>query len=308
MELTKARAESLQQLRSALRQRPRPRPRPRPLTDERFDECHEHFERSSDQQQRIREWLRSLVGTDYQRLDPLRILSVGCGSGILDIPLIQSVASRSRRIDYTGIDPNPVACRRFRDDFGTLGLAEVRLEVREQNIEAAGTNDRFELIHAVHCLYYFADPAATLQTLLKRLAPGGKLVIIQAPKAELNQLADCFWHHHAGEGIWFSDHLERYFARQSLPFTKHRIDASVNVTRCFESNCPREEMMLDFITQTDCRQLDDEILELCLSYLRSVSRPKKDRLLVSHPVDVFTIEAAHRAATAPLARHAASRE
>ncbi len=48
-------------------------------------------------------------------------------------------------------------------------------------------------------------------------------------------------------------------------------------------------MILDFITQTDCWQLNAEVLKLCLSYLRSISRPEKDSLWVGHPADAFVI-------------------
>lgn len=287
MHVQESRATALEQLQQALGQRYRLFE----LADERFDQTHEHFERSSDQQRRILEWLENLVRAHYLGMDPLRILSVGCGSGILDNSLLEALAFRSKQIVYTGVDPNGVACRRFVNDFERLGMRNVRLEVREQNIETACCADRFDLVHAVHSLYYFSDPAATLDFLLRLLDPGGKLVIIQAPKAELNQLANSFWCHHADGVIWFSDRLAQHLSHRGLHFSRQRIHAWVNVARCFESGCPRGEMMLDFITQTDCRHLDDNILQLCLSYLRAISHQEKDRLLAPHPVDVFLIDA-----------------
>jgi hypothetical protein len=115
-------------------------------------------------------------------------------------------------------------------------------------------------------------------------------VVIQAPKAELNQLADCFWHRPADSGIWFSDRLAEYFSQRCLRFTRQRIDGWVDVTRCFEPGCVRGEMMLDFITQTDCRHLDDDIVRLCRKYLRLISRADNGRRLVAHPVDAFMVE------------------
>jgi SAM-dependent methyltransferase len=287
MQAVELRVAALNRLRGALKQTCRPFR----LSDKRFDETHELFERSSNQQQLILRWLGDLIRPHYASLDPLRILSVGCGSGILDNPLIKSIATASKRVEYTGVDPNAVACRRFRNDFDNQELSNVRLDLREQNIEALTSTDRFDIIHVVHSLYYFEDPAASLDRLLRLLAPEGKAVIVQAPEAELNQLAKCFWIHHANSGIWFSDCLADHLSRRRLAFSKQRIHAEVDVARCFEADCPRGEMMLDFITQSDSRQLDDEIVQVCLSYLRAVSRPAKDSMLVAHPADAFVIAA-----------------
>jgi SAM-dependent methyltransferase len=259
------------------------------LSHKRFDETHELFEGSSNQQHLILEWLSDLICSHYANLDPLRILSVGCGSGILDNPLIKSVAAISKRVEYTGVDPNAVACRRFQDDFNNQEFSNIRLDLREQNVESLTSTDRFDIIHLVHSLYYFDDPADTLDGLLRLLAPDGEVVIVQAPEAELNQLAKCFWSHHAENGIWFSDCLADHLSQLRLAFSRERIHGEVDVARCFEADCPRGEMMLDFITQSDCRQLDDDILQLSLSYLRSISRPEKDSMLVAHPADVFVI-------------------
>ena len=280
-------AAALDRLKGALQQTLRPAR----LSDQRYDETHEHFERSSSQQQLILDWLKDLTHSYYAKLDPLRILSVGCGSGIFDLSLIESLATISNRVEYTGVDPNAVACRRFREDFDDLELANVRLDLREQNIEALNSTDRFDLIHAVHSLYYFDDPAATLDYLLSLLAPGGRMVIVQAPHEELNQLSKCFWKHHADNAIWFSDQLEEYFSQRGLAFTKQRIDGEVDVSRCFEADCSRGEMLLDFITQTDSRQFEDEVRQLCVGYLRSVSRQEKEGLLVPHPVEAFVVTA-----------------
>ena len=264
--------------------------RPFGLTHQRFDETHELFERSSNQQQLILEWLSDLIQSHCAKLDPLRILSVGCGSGILDNPLIKSIAETSKRVEYTGVDPNVVACRRFQDEFDNQKLPNVQLDLREENIETLTSTDRFDIILVVHSLYYFDDPANTLDSLLRLLAPDGKVVIVQAPEGELNQLAKCFWTHHTENGIWFSDCLANHLSQCPLEFSRQRIDGEVDVARCFEADCPRGEMMLDFITQSDCRQLEDEILQRCLSYLRHISRWDNGSILVAHPADAFVIE------------------
>jgi len=286
LQTLESRIAALNRLRTALERSCRPGK----LSHKRYDETHELFEQSSNQQQLILEWLKDLISLRHASSDPLKILSVGCGSGILDNRLIRSIATTSQQIEYTGVDPNAVACRRFQDDFDNQELRNVRLELLEQDIETLTSRERFDIIHVVHSLYYFGDPANTLNALLELLAPGGKVAVIQAPEAELNQLAKCFWTHHEENSIWFSDCLGDHLSRRQLAFSRQRIDGEVDIARCFAAYCPRGEMMLDFITQSDCRQLDDDIVQLSLEYLRSISRAENDSLLVDHPADAFVIE------------------
>ena len=71
------------------------------------------------------------------------------------------------------------------------------------------------------------DPAATIKRLLVRMKVGGKLLILQAPKAELNRLADCFWFPNQDVDIWFSETLETYLEGADLAYTKTRIHGRV---------------------------------------------------------------------------------
>jgi SAM-dependent methyltransferase len=165
------------------------------LSDNRFDEAHELFERSSDQQNLILDWLIAYC-VQHAATDPYRLLSVGCGSGILDNPLLNALADLDREILYTGIDPNAVACERFRKNFMRSESPSIELIVRQESVETISCDQQFDIVQVVHALYYFDDPAATITELLSRIAEGGKLLVFQAPRAELNQLAECFWFHH----------------------------------------------------------------------------------------------------------------
>jgi ubiquinone/menaquinone biosynthesis C-methylase UbiE len=259
------------------------------LSDERFDVTHEAFECSSSQQQLVLRALKELISLHEGSTGALRILSVGCGSGILDNQLISAIASSPEHFEYTGVDPNPVACRRFREDFENLALPNVKLEVRTEAVESLNINNPFDIIQLTHALYYFKDPADTLGKLRRLLAPGGKLIIVQAPSEYLNQLSECFWSHHAGQDIWFSECLEKYLIKQKIEFTCQRLYGEVDVTRCFNEGCPHGEKLLDFITQSDCRESDAEVRERCLHFLKKISRVDGERLKVEHPTDVFVV-------------------
>ena len=277
--------DALNQLRVAVKKAPASMQ----LSDERFDVTHEAFECSSSQQQLVLRALKELISLHEGSTGSLRILSVGCGSGILDNQLISAIASSPEHFEYTGVDPNPVACHRFRENFEKLALPNVKLEVRTEAVESLNINNPFDIIQLTHALYYFKDPADTLEKLRRLLAPGGKLIIIHAPNEHLNQLSQCFWSHHAEQDIWFSNRLEEHLVRQGIEFTSHRIHGEVDVTRCFEKSCPHGEKILDFITQSDCRESDAYVRARCLHFLKKISRVDGERLKVGHPADVFVV-------------------
>ncbi|MEO2001377.1 MAG: class I SAM-dependent methyltransferase [Pirellulales bacterium] len=285
IEFSESVEDALNQLRVAVKKAPASMQ----LSDERFDITHEAFECSSSQQQLVLRALKELISSHAGSAGALRILSVGCGSGILDNQLISAIASSPEHFEYTGVDPNPVACRRFREDFEKLALPNVKLEVRTEAVESLNINKPFDIIQLTHALYYFKDPADTLGKLRRLLAPGGKLIIVQAPNEYLNQLSECFWSHHAGQDIWFSKCLEKYLIKQKIEFTCQRIYGEVDVTRCFNEGCPHGEKLLDFITQSDCRESDTEVRERCLHFLKKISRVDGESLKVEHPTDVFVV-------------------
>lgn len=260
------------------------------LTDDRFDKAHELFETSSNQQKLILEWLKDF-SANQAFTDSLKLLSVGCGSGILDNPLLQALAELGRPVVYTGIDPNAVACDRFRVEFNQLHLDNVQLEVREETVETISCQHSLDIIHAVHSLYYFGNPAVEIAKLLGRVKRGGKLLIFQAPMAELNQLADCFWFHEQDVDIWFSEKLEQHLLESEFVYEKARLDGRIDVARCFDAADQNGSMILDFITQVDCCGLKPDARQKLLDYLTSIAEFDGDKILVPHPVDVFLIDA-----------------
>ncbi|WP_160148071.1 methyltransferase domain-containing protein [Rubripirellula obstinata] len=296
-----------------------------PLSDQRFDESHEWFEGQSNQQAQILGWLRRFGKSQIERRaddlaangETFRVLSVGCGSGILDLPLIKTLADQIESgrnqtdvkdpvIHYTGIDPNPVACGRFRDEFDNLGTESVELSVLEETVESYDHNQSMDLTHVVHSMYYFGDPAVSLRTLIQNVADDGELVIFQAPKGELNRLADCFWQGHVSDPIWFSADLEKHLQETGISFTRSCLEAEVDVTDCFDDSCPKGRLTFDFIVQSDCEQLSAPIRRSVLEHLRSISRIDGQKIYAPHPVDIFVIHQSDEAQIQSDARVACS--
>ena len=98
-------------------------------------------------------------------------LDVGCGAGLLTEPLARLGAKVS------GIDASPEVIAVAREHAAAMGL-EIDYHLGDvQELEG-----RFDLITSLEVIEHVAEPAAFLNALARRLAPGG-LLILSTPNA-----------------------------------------------------------------------------------------------------------------------------
>ena len=97
-------------------------------------------------------------------------LDVGCGAGLLAEPLARLGAS------VTGVDAAPENIAAARDHAAGQGLA---IDYRSGELAALNL-PRFDLVTSMEVIEHVADPAAFVQALADRLAPGG-LMILSTP-------------------------------------------------------------------------------------------------------------------------------
>lgn len=98
-------------------------------------------------------------------------LDVGCGAGLLAEPLARLGAK------VTGIDATPAVIAVAREHAATMAL-DIDYRVGDvQELEG-----QFDLVTCMEVIEHVADPAAFVEALAKRLAPGG-LLIMSTPNA-----------------------------------------------------------------------------------------------------------------------------
>ncbi|HXC73692.1 MAG TPA: bifunctional 2-polyprenyl-6-hydroxyphenol methylase/3-demethylubiquinol 3-O-methyltransferase UbiG [Sphingomicrobium sp.] len=104
-------------------------------------------------------------------LDGRTALDVGCGAGLLTEPLARLGARVS------GIDASPELIDVARRHAAAMGLD---IDYRAGDVQEL--EGRFDLITCMEVIEHVADPAAFVQALAARLAPGG-LLILSTPNA-----------------------------------------------------------------------------------------------------------------------------
>jgi len=104
-------------------------------------------------------------------LDGRTALDVGCGAGLLTEPLARLGARVS------GIDASPELIAVAREHAAAMGLA---IDYHAGDVQEL--DGRFDLLTCLEVIEHVADPAAFVQALAARLAPGG-LLILSTPNA-----------------------------------------------------------------------------------------------------------------------------
>ncbi len=155
-----------------------------PLDPVEYATGHALFEARSDQRARLTEWLVERLGC--RSVAPSRVLSIGCGDGSVDMHVAAALARRGEPVDYTGIEPHAPSGRTFMSRLDDV--PGVNATVMQCPFERADPTGRYDVVLALHSLYYVADVAATIERAGALLAPGGELIVLHAPSAPLNVL------------------------------------------------------------------------------------------------------------------------
>ena len=254
-----------------------------PLEGSEYMRSHVAFEAASDQQERIRAWLRGrLLEHPGPRVD---VASVGAGSGILDVPLIEAVSAH-RELRYHVVEPVEAQCealkRRAEAQLGDDRAVDLSVECAP--VEELIPSRTFDFVLAIHSTYYFADLPAALDTLLAMVRPGGRLLLGIAPREEMNRLAELFWSSQVDEPLQFEPELRALLSERVRALSVERIDARLTIAQHDHAL----EDVASFLIQTPLDALEPSLRAGVLDYLHAVGETRASgELEIPHPVSMI---------------------
>ena len=259
-----------------------------PLDEARYVEAHRAFEQASTQQSRI----RCVIEAEAQRLlreghDGLDVLSVGCGCGTLDAPLLTHLGAH---VDsFVGVDPNPVALDQCREAL-EAGTPPPDYQLECTRIEDVRSDRRYDLIYCSHVFYYVDAPSAVLDTLRALRRDTGTLVIAHAPKGRLNAFAQAFWPGQGPDDDFYAPALRRLlFQNGNAAPVSHKIDARFP-RALFDDATPQGTLLLEFLIQAQWAPLSAEVKTHVADYLdQSAGAGSSSPRHLPHPATTFAI-------------------
>jgi len=249
--------------------------------------CHVAFENASNQQAQILETLAERLGRAGR--SELSVVSVGAGSGILDVPLMARLAERAD-VRYCVIEPLEEQCVRLRERFAAAGLeGRVELTVYNGVLDDFLPGLQFDHVLAIHSIYYMPDLARSLESLANLRSPRGELIVCVAPLEEMNLLAQVFWSPQRPHALWFERDVEEHLEVRGEALTRTRIEGRLDLdASVLEASCTKTDIV-DFLIQAPLEKQPRAVRELVAGYLELVSRSDEDGISVPHPAVLFEV-------------------
>ncbi|RKZ50420.1 MAG: hypothetical protein DRR08_30300 [Candidatus Parabeggiatoa sp. nov. 2] len=161
-----------------------------PLEKSYFSASYSTFVQATNHWENLFEWFtkKALALAIH---NPLSVLSVGSGTGILDKRLIPLFQSQVSQIRYVGIDPSEPRCAIFEEHAKALRSENVSISIQATQFESYETDQQFYLVLMVHALYHFPSPEIPILTSYNLLTQKGKGVIVIAPPDNEFSLFPC---------------------------------------------------------------------------------------------------------------------
>lgn len=260
-----------------------------PLDPAAYARAHATYEAHSDQRALLTDCLTGALDRALPGPAPRAVLSIGPGDGSVDAPLAAALTPGRGPLRWVAAEPDRTVGARCRTRVAAaLGRdADVVLHVGTfDSLADTVGGEAFDLVLAVHSLYYVPDLARAVAAARDRLAPGGSLVLALAPLEELCLITAAV---DPDSHRWWSGDLVDELTDAGLQSTTVRLAGRLDVTDCADPTSATGAAVLDFLVGADCSRLDVACRAALLDALASITVSVGKRRLVPHPVDVLVV-------------------
>lgn len=220
---------------------------------------------------------------------PIRILSIGCGDGDLDLAVLERLSGVAD-VDYLGVEVNATSANLFQQSieaFRNKFVGHLNFEIRAGSAEQLpDVGSGVDLVVMSHVLYYFADPVTLVRNYLHRACRiDGRLVIVHSGWGGIPQLmADV-------PGLTPFLHAEDIFgalATAGLRVQREVLPTELDVSDILEQS-PRGWQILGFCIERDVLRLPAETQKRLLKALWSRCDIREDRAWLKEPLAFLTL-------------------
>ena len=235
--------------------------------------------------------------TGRDEATPLRILSVGCGDGNLDLPLLHALRSVTD-VAYTGVDVNPHSLAVFREALGDLPAT--LLETTMENLPPVA--EPYDLVIVSHVLYYVDEPAGLVSRLLCEFTrTDGHLVVIHSAFDGIPSLMASV---EGMQPFLTAEDIAEGLTARDLPPAWHRLHTELDATDLL-AGTPEGLAVLEFCIESELEALTPEAQARLHTELKRRCAARGTRSFLPEEVGVLVLGNPLRTATpeVPAPRH-----
>lgn len=252
-----------------------------------YAECHKVFRAATNQAAHM----LAALAEECAGMQELEILSVGSGSGLFELPMLQRLAEAGQRVRrFSGVDVDADACRLFeaalQHNFGdTLDYA-----VHPISFEDYASESPVDLVLYNHVFEYVrAGQREWLRKSLGLLKPGGKLLLFSPLSGGINRPYAENMQSYFGYRPYYSEDITALLDGERLAYRRRRIEAQCQIGLLEDLGAEGDGMrLLSFLAQVDCRRLPAEEAAEQAAYFQSLRRAGQAH--IPHPTDLFVLQ------------------
>ncbi len=269
------------------------------LKGQNYLECHEVYCDSTNQQARMLDAMFIYFEKTFENRSSYNILSIGCGSGSFEVPLLKKLLAKNQRIHFVGIDSNKEQTLATQQKLDTLARENENFsfDIFNEDFNSCFFDQSFDAILCIHVLYYCSNLESTLSKIRNLLDYDSKLVVMNAPLEDMAipffSISNQLW----GRVPLYSHQIEETLDISQIPYSKQAISASLDISNCFDSQLERGKQLLDFILGVDTEYFSTSQKQMFLDYLHEISQTNSDgQITCSYPVNMLCVS---KSATPP---------
>ncbi len=262
------------------------------LKGQNYLECHEVYCHSTNQQAKMLDAMFIYFEKTFEDRSSYSILSVGCGSGSFEVPLLKKLLAKNQKIHFVGIDSNKEQTLATQQKLDNLARENENFsfEIFNEDFNSCSFKQSFDAILCIHVLYYCSDLESTLSKIRNILNSDSKLVVMNAPLEDMAipffSISNKLW----GRVPLYSHQIEETLDIRQIAYSKQAIPASLDISTCFDSQLERGKQLLDFILGVDTKYFSASQKQMFLDYLREISKTNPDgQITCPYPVNMLCV-------------------
>jgi len=232
---------------------------------------------------------------------PLRILSIGCGDGNLDLSVLRALSAHGP-VAYLGLDINDVSLGSFTSQLGVQSAEfsqNVHTELRHQRAEdfALGSDtflgaDTFDVVLLAHVLYYSADPVNVVRSLQRRrLAPDGLAIVVHSAHRGIPEVLDNIAEL---DSFLSAETLAEQLIAAGVETELHLVATEMDITDLLLADVHHDQSarrLLGFCLEVDLDSYSAEVAETAVEMLHARSHIRERRTLFPEDLGFLLIHA-----------------